>query len=239
MTGTNMPISATTYVARAGEIDGVKERVRDGRLVTLTGSGGCGKTRLALEVARQLESDFVDGVWLVELAQLSDSELVVQEVAATLNVREVQGQALLATLCTALQEKCLLLILDNCEHLVDACARLANALLQSCRGVHILATSREALAIAGEITWRVPSLRSPPPDHLPATEVLVTYEAVRLFVERATAVTAGLRDLPPERLDRRLSLSSPGWDSARPRASGGQSAGALGWTACRTSRSEV
>ena len=87
MTGTNLPISATTYVARAGEIDGVQERVRDGRLVTLTGSGGCGKTRLALEVARQLESDFVDGVRLVELAQLSDPELVVQAVAAALNLR--------------------------------------------------------------------------------------------------------------------------------------------------------
>ncbi|MCA1646050.1 MAG: AAA family ATPase [Chloroflexi bacterium] len=179
MTGTNLPISATTYVARAGEIDGVKERVQDGRLVTLTGSGGCGKTRLALEVARQLESDFVDGVWLVELAQLSDPELVVQVVAAALNMRDVQGQALIATLCTALQEKHLLLILDNCEHLIDACARLANTLLSSCRGLHILGTSRETLAIAGEITWRVPSLRLPPLDHLPATELLLTYEAIR------------------------------------------------------------
>jgi non-specific serine/threonine protein kinase len=188
MTRTNLPISATTFVARVGEIERVKERLGDGRLLTLSGSGGCGKTRLALEVARRLESDFVDGVWLVELAQLTDPELVVQAVAAALNVREVPGQALLGTLCTALQEKRLLLILDNCEHLVDSCARLANALLQSCRGLHILATSREALAIAGEITWRVPSLRLPPPDHLPATETLVTYEAIRLFVERATAV---------------------------------------------------
>src|SRR5438552_11875531 len=96
MTRTNLPISATTFIARTGEIEGVKERLRDCRLLTLTGSGGCGKTRLALEVARQLESDFVDGVWLVELAQLSDPELVVQVVAAALNVREVQGQALLA-----------------------------------------------------------------------------------------------------------------------------------------------
>src|ERR1700674_5799071 len=188
MTRTNLPISTTTYVARAGEIEGVKERLRDSRLLTLSGSGGCGKTRLAMEVARQLESAFVDGVSLVELAQLSDPELVVQAVAAALHVREVQGQALLATLCTALQQKHLLLILDNCEHLVDACARLANTLLENCRGLHMLATSREALAIAGEITWRVPSLRLPPPDHLPATETLVTYEAVRLFVERATAV---------------------------------------------------
>lgn len=187
MTGTNLPISGTTYVARAGELDDVKARVRDGCLVTLTGSGGCGKTRLALEVARQLESDFVDGVWLVELAQLSDPELVVQAVAAGLNLRDVQGQALIATLCTALQDKHLLLILDNCEHLIDACARLANTLLRSCRGLHILATSRETLAIAGEITWRVPSLRAPPLDHLPSTEILLTYEAIRLFVERAAA----------------------------------------------------
>ena len=142
MTGTNLPISATTFVARAGEIDSVKQRVRDGRLVTLTGSGGCGKTRLALEVARQLGNDFVDGVWLVELAHLSDPELVVHAVAAVLNVRDVQGQALIVTLCTALQEKRLLLILDNCEHLVDACARLANTFLRSCLGLHILATSR-------------------------------------------------------------------------------------------------
>jgi hypothetical protein len=137
MTRTNLPISATTFVARVGEIERVTELLGDGRLLTLSGSGGCGKTRLALEVARRLESDFVDGVWLVELAQLTDPEFVVHAVAAALNVREVQGQALLATLCTALQEKRLLLILDNCEHLVDACARLANALLQSCRGLHI------------------------------------------------------------------------------------------------------
>ena len=103
-------------------------------------------------------------------------------------MRDVQGQALLDTLCTALQEKHLLLVLDNCEHLVDACARLADALLRSCRGLHILATSREALAVDGEITWPVPSLRLPPLDHLPGIETLVTYEGIRLFVERAAAV---------------------------------------------------
>jgi non-specific serine/threonine protein kinase len=191
MTRTNLPTSATTFVAPAGEIERVMERLRDSHLLTLTGSGGCGKTRLALEMARQLEGDFVDGAWLVELEKLSDPESVVQAVAAALNVRDVQGQALLATLCTALQEKHLLLIPDNCENVVDACARVANALLQNCGGLHILATSREALAIAGEITWRVPSLRLPPLDHLPATETLVTYEAIRLFVERAAAAQPG------------------------------------------------
>ena len=131
------------------------------RLVTLTGAGGIGKTRLALQAAAGLLADYPDGVWLVELAPLSDPALVPQAVATALGVRETPGEPLLASLIAALQAKQLLLLLDNCEHLVAACAALADALLRVCPQLAILATSREALGIAGERAWRVPGLTQP------------------------------------------------------------------------------
>src|SRR5262249_33618430 len=153
------------------------------RLLTLTGAGGCGKTRLALQVAADLSGEYQDGVWLVELASLSDPGLVAQAVAAALGGREEPGRPLTPTPARSLRARALLLVLDNREHLVLACAALADALLRAGPKLQILATSREGLSIAGERTYRVPSLSLPDPRHLPPVERLTEYEAVRLFVE--------------------------------------------------------
>src|SRR5439155_531895 len=155
------------------------------RLLTLTGSGGCGKTRLSLQVAADLLEEYVDGVWLVELAALGDPALVPQTVAAALGVREEPGRPLTATLTDYLKPKTLLLILDNCEHLLAACAQLADTLLRACPSLRLLASSREGLGIGGEQTYRVPSLSLPDAGHLPPLERLHEFEAVQLFVDRA------------------------------------------------------
>jgi predicted ATPase len=154
-------------------------------LLTLTGAGGCGKTRLALQVAADLVEEFADGVWLVELAALADPALAPQTVASALGVREEPDRPLIETLVDYLRPKSLLLVLDNCEHLLTACAHLADVLLRSCPELRLLASSREGLGIAGERTYRVPSLSLPEPRHLPPVERLMEYEALRLFVERA------------------------------------------------------
>src|SRR5439155_12038973 len=133
------------------------------RLLTLTGAGGCGKTRLALQVAAELLEEYAHGVWLVELAPLVDPALVPQTVASALGVREEPGRPLTATLTDYLRPKSLLLILDNCEHLLTACAQLADALLRRCPSLRLLASSREGLGIAGERTYHVSSLSLPNP----------------------------------------------------------------------------
>jgi non-specific serine/threonine protein kinase len=170
--------------------------------VTLTGPGGTGKTRLSLQVAAELLDEFPDGVWLVELAALADPAYVPQAVAAALRVQEEPGSALALTLAYHLQFRQLLLVLDNCEHLIAACAELVEMLLRNCPRLRVLATSREVLGIAGETTLLVPSLPvpddrrpttddRPPPERLKARtpERLMEYEAVRLFVDRAVAVS--------------------------------------------------
>jgi predicted ATPase len=180
----NLPQALTSFIGREKEIDAVKERLAGTRLLTLTGSGGTGKTRLALQVAADLVEASPDGVWLVELAALSDPALVTQEVGRALGVRAEPGRSLIETLLDALRARQLLLVLDNCEHLVAACADLAHALLRACPGVRLLATSREALGVPGETVWRVPSLAVPQPPP-PPLEQLTQYEAVRLFIERS------------------------------------------------------
>jgi predicted ATPase/two-component SAPR family response regulator len=184
----NLPLQLTSFVGREREIAEVKDLLADQRLLTLTGPGGCGKTRLALKVASDLAERFEDGVWLVELASLSDPALVPQTVAFALGIREQPGRLLTDTLSEYLELKKILLVLDNCEHLVEACARLAEALLRSCPNLRILATSREALGITGETGWLVPSLSLPDPRYLPTVEDLPRYEAARLFIERAAAM---------------------------------------------------
>mgnify|MGYP001282619079 CR=1 FL=1 len=191
--GPPLPAALTSFVGREQEVDALKALLcqQPVRLVTLTGPGGVGKTRLAFQVANAVADRYVDGVWLVELAALTDPALVPGTVAAAFGVREVPGQSLVSTLAAALRSKRLLLLLDNCEHLVDACARLVDTLLRACPLVQVLATSREALGIDGEVGRRVPSLAVPPADALPPGDQLIRYEAVRLFLDRAGAVQAG------------------------------------------------
>jgi predicted ATPase/DNA-binding SARP family transcriptional activator/DNA-binding CsgD family transcriptional regulator len=181
----NLPIPLTSFVGREKEVAAVEQLLGATRLLTLTGTGGCGKTRLMLEAARDLAAAYPDGAWLVELAPLVEEALVPQAVARVVGVREQPGRPLTNTLVDHLRDKELLLILDNCEHLVDACARLVETLLDSCSGLRFLATSREVLGASGEVSWRVPPLSGPGPQHPNTLEELEGYESVRLFVNRA------------------------------------------------------
>jgi len=181
----NLPASLTSFVGRSWEQREVARLLSATRLLTLTGPGGCGKTRLALEVARGQADASPDGVWLVELAALGDAALVPRAVAAALGVKEQAGYTAQDTLTTFLRPRHLLLALDNCEHVGGAGAALITALLSACPHLWVLATSREALGITGETLWRVPPLAVPPSGTPAAPETLLRYEAVRLFVERA------------------------------------------------------
>ncbi len=188
----NLPRQLTSFIGREKETAEVKRLLSSAFLITLVGSGGAGKTRLALQVAADVMNDYPDGVWLAEFAPFADPALVPNAVASALNVAEQPGRDMTETLVDFLRPKALMLLLDNCEHLLPACGGLAAALLGKCPQVRILATSREGLGVPGEILWRVPSL-SVPKDmrHLPPSEELVLYEAVRLFVDRAVAATPG------------------------------------------------
>jgi predicted ATPase/class 3 adenylate cyclase/Tfp pilus assembly protein PilF len=183
----NLPRQLTSFVGREREMADVKRRLAAAPLLTLTGPGGCGKTRLALQVAADVLEAYRDGVWLVDLAPVADPGLVPQAVASSLRLRDVPGRAIADTLLAYLRSREALLILDNCEHLVEACAHLADALLRASPRLRILATSREPLGIAGEISWPVPSLSVPDADHI-EPEALMRSEAARLFAERARAV---------------------------------------------------
>jgi predicted ATPase len=192
----NLPLQLTSFVGRAGPLREVERLLAGGRLLTLTGAGGVGKTRLALQAAADASGAYPDGVWLAALAALADAALVPETVAAAVGVREEPGRPLLGSLTDALRPKRLLLVLDNCEHLLDACAALADALLRACPHLHILATSREALGIAGETVWRVPSLSLPDagdPAHPAPPAALTQSEAVRLFLDRAVGVQPAFR----------------------------------------------
>ena len=181
----NLPLARTSFIGRERETLEVKRLLSMTRLLTLTGVGGSGKTRLALEVAKDLVGAYPDGAWLVELASLSDPALVSQAVARALKVREQPGRPLLETLEDTLRAKKMLLVMDNCEHLIEAVVRLIDVLLDSCPGLRVLATSRETLSAAGEVAWVVPSLTVPDYGQASMAENVEGYESVRLFVERA------------------------------------------------------
>lgn len=183
----NLPAPLTNFIGREREIAELLQLVPAARLLTLTGAGGCGKTRLALEVAARLRERFPDGVWQVDLSPLTDPALVTQAVASVFGIREGPHHPLSAALPGYLRNRHTLLVLDNCEHLIAACAHLADTLLRAADRLFMLATSREGLGIAGETVWRVPSLSLPDPAHGPA-ETLLRHDAVRLFIERASAV---------------------------------------------------
>jgi predicted ATPase/class 3 adenylate cyclase len=187
-TPNNLSQQVTSFVGRERELIEVQRMLRDSRLVTLHGAGGIGKTRLSLQVAAEVLDDFPDGVWLVELAPLTDERRIDQAVAAVLGVKEEPGLSLSDALAKHLKEIRTLLILDNCEHVVAACAELVERLLRSSRSARILATSREPLRVAGEAVYPVPALAVPEPEKKVSADALYAYEAVRLFSERATAV---------------------------------------------------
>ena len=207
----NLPLQLTSFIGREDEIKEVKELLTTTRLLTLTGSGGCGKTRLGLQALADLVDEFPDGVWVVELAGLADPALVVQETASALGLREESDPlttgtpptggptptggngSLLTRLGEYLETKGMLLMVDNCEHVIEASATLVDTILRSCPNLRILAASREALGIAGETTYRVPSLSLPDPKNLPPVENLTMYEALSLFIDRTTAAQPGFR----------------------------------------------
>ncbi len=184
----NLPQRLTSFVGRDREKDEVIKLLARSRLLTLTGTGGSGKTRLALEVASCVADEYPEGVWLVELASISDPALPAQEVAALFGVREEPGRPLLDTLATSLLPSKALLVLDNCEHLVEACAELADRLLNACPDLRILTTSRQPLGLDYEVSHRVPPMSMPGADQLPPPEELSQYEALRLFIDRAAAI---------------------------------------------------
>ena len=185
------PLGLTSFVGREREVTEVGRLLASHPLITLTGPGGAGKTRLASAAALEAVKDFEDGAWWVDLAPLSHPDLVPQAVAQALNVPETPTHSLTDAIAWDLRELEILIVLDNCEHLVGACARLADDLLHACPGLVVLATSREALGIGGERNFPVPPLSVPEPDHAQALESLQHYEAVRLFVERAKVAAPG------------------------------------------------
>lgn len=185
----NLPLQLTSFIGREREQEDVKCKLAASRLVTLIGTGGTGKSRLALQVAADLTDRFSQGIWFVDFSALTEPGLVPQSVAAVLSIREEGQRPLTETLIDKIGDQELLLVLDNCEHMIEACAHLADALLRVCPGLRILATSREALRIGGEMTNLVWPLETPDTEHLPALEILSQYDAVRLFVERSVAVS--------------------------------------------------
>ena len=178
----NLPTQLTTFIGRERELIDAQEKLNVARLLTLIGPGGTGKTRLSLQIAVDQLARFDDGVWLVELAPIVDPAFIVSTIAAVFDIREAQGVPLINLVIDYLRTKEILLVLDNCEHLVEASAHIANQLLHACTKLKIIASSREALGIDGETVYRVPSLSLPDQ----SSSDLMNYEATRLFVERAT-----------------------------------------------------
>jgi len=184
----NLPTQLTSFIGRENEIAEVKQELEGHRLVTLTGSGGTGKTRLSLQVAADLLDHFDHGVWFIELAPLTDPELIPQTILSGIGISEQPNKAPLEIMKEYLHEKKVLIVLDNCEHLISASAQVVNTLLNAALGLRILASSREALGVKGEASYPVPSLSLPDIKHLPLIDQLSQYEAVRLFIDRTLLV---------------------------------------------------
>lgn len=189
----NLPVQLNSFVGRDAEIDEITKALKSHRLVTLMGGGGAGKTRLALQIGAENLELFTGGVFFVELAAVNEPELVPHAIAQALNVREEPGVPLIQTVTTWLKEKKILLIIDNCEQVVDGAAKTVSALLKGCSGVTVLATSRQVLHVSGEFEFRVASLSLPPLNEVHTAESLEGYEAVKLLLERAQAKAPNFR----------------------------------------------
>src|SRR5262245_659015 len=192
----NLPVQLTSFIGRGRELSQIKQLLTTTHLLTLTGPGGIGKTRLALQLAAEVLETFADGVWLVELAPLADPTLVTQTMATTLGIRDQPGRTTLEVLTDYVRFKTMLLILDNCEHLIGSCALIADTLLRAAPGLKILASSRESLGIAGETAYPVPSLTLPDSGQFTNLDALAQNDCVHLFVDRAQAAFPrfGLKD---------------------------------------------
>ncbi len=193
-TPNNLPVPLNSFIGRERERAEVKRRLSEGRLLTLMGTGGTGKTRLAIQAAEEMLGDFPDGVWLAELATLSDPDRIAEAIAVAAGLREESGESPRAALMRFLCGRRVLLILDNCEHLLEGCAALVSEMLRCCSTMKILATSRHSLGIAGEQAWPVPPLAAPDPrgDSMRDGPLAIArFESVRLFAERAAAVKPG------------------------------------------------
>jgi predicted ATPase/class 3 adenylate cyclase/DNA-binding CsgD family transcriptional regulator len=180
----NLPVQLTTFVGRRRELTEVTDLLASTRLLSLTGAGGCGKTRLALQLAAEVAEQYPGGAWLVELASVGDPDRVAATIAATLGERDTGGEVV-ESIVSRLGADGAILVLDNCEHLLDSVASLADLLLRRCPGVAIVATSREPLGVPGETGWRVPSLSLPARSEPVEPEALSQFDAVRLFLDRA------------------------------------------------------
>jgi len=193
VTPNNLPQQVTSFIGRERELSEVRKLLGSARLLTLVGTGGLGKTRLSLQVAADVLDDYPDGVWCVEFAPLADDRLVAQAVASVLGVKEEAGRPLVEALAKYASDRRALIILDNCEHLIHACAELAAMLLRTSPQLRLLASSREPLRVAGETVYPMPALAVPDPAGTIALDALVQYESVRLFIDRAEAAQPAFR----------------------------------------------
>jgi non-specific serine/threonine protein kinase len=189
----NLPAELTSFVGRGKELRELSRMLTSSRLLSLTGAGGVGKTRLGVQLARELIERFPDGVWLVDLAPLTLPDLLAQTIAMALGVRESRERSMRDALVDALRDQRLLLVLDTCEHLIEACAALVEQLLNEAPALRVIATSREALAVPGEIVYRVPSLSLPDAAIPPLAETPSESEAIQLFVDRAMSIDPEFR----------------------------------------------
>ncbi|MBL8008004.1 MAG: tetratricopeptide repeat protein [Ignavibacteria bacterium] len=189
----NLPVQLTSFIGRQNEIQNIKNLLASSRQITLIGTGGTGKTRLSLQVGAEVIDEYENGVWITEFAPLTEAGLIPVTIAKALNIKEQQGQNTEITLLNYLREKELILILDNCEHVINTCAEITEKLLKNCPRLKIIATSREALRTEGEVSVKVSSLTHPEPAQINSPLELSQYEAVRLFIERALSVSSGFR----------------------------------------------
>jgi len=186
----NLPSEITNFVGRKKELREIRKMFSASRFVTLSGSGGTGKTRLAIKLASDVSDEYDDGVWLAELSQVHQDLFLAQEIANIFNLKDEPGKLIEEILLNYLRKKNIVIVLDNCEHLINECARLSEKLLRTCPGLKLLVTSREPLRIDGETIYRVPSLEHPDPKKSNSLEEIIRYEAVRLFIVRACAVNS-------------------------------------------------